>query len=90
MYKELLTLPQSPEFTARILSYEVGDIHKLMIYAERFGSSGYIGDLKVACADTITMISLLSEQLGYDLNELNFLGIERLKDRMKECKENQR
>jgi len=84
MYKELLTVPQTPEFTARVLSYEVGDIHKLMIYQERFGNCGYLGDLKIACADTLTMISLLSEQLGYDLEELKEVGLERFRDRMKE------
>lgn len=87
MYKELLAVPQTPEFTARILSYEIGDIHKLMIYAERFGSVGYIGDLKIAHADTLTMISLLGEQLGYDLEEQRKVGLERFRERMKECED---
>lgn len=87
MYKELLTVPQTPEFTARVLSYEIGDIHKLMIYAKRFGSTGYLGDLKIACADTLTMISLLSEQLDFDLEELKETGLERFRERMKECEE---
>jgi len=87
MYKELLTVPQTPEFTARILSYEIGDIHKLMIYIERFGSAGYVGDLKIAHADALTMISLLGEQLGYDLEEQRNVGLGRFKDRMQECKD---
>ena len=86
MLKELLTVEQSPEFTARVLSYEVGDIHKLMIYKERLGSTGYLGDLKIACADAKTMINLLSEQLGYDTEELRDIGIERFKHRMSELK----
>lgn len=87
MYKELLILyevEQTPEFTARVLSYEIGDIHKLLIYKERFGSTGYLGDLKMACADTLTMISLLSEQFEYDLGELKEIGLERFKYRMQE------
>jgi hypothetical protein len=84
MYKELLTKPQTPEFTARILSYEIGDIHRYMIYQERFGPVGYIGNLKASCADAMTMIGLLCEQLGFDLNEVEDFGLERFKERMRE------
>ena len=78
---------QTPEFTARVLSYEIGDIHKLLIYRERFGSTGYLGDLQMACADAKTMVNLLSEQLGYNLEELKRLGLERFIYRMQEVKE---
>ena len=86
MYKEHLSVEQTPEFTARVLSYEIGDIHKLMIYKERFGECGYLGDLKMACADALTMIGLLSEQLGYDTEEIRGIGLERFIHRMQECK----
>lgn len=91
-YKEILEkykVEQTPEFTARVLSYEIGDIHKLLIYKERFGSTGYLGDLKHACADTLAMIGLLSEQLGYNLAELKEIGLERFTDRMQEVKRNE-
>ena len=87
MYKEVLTahgVKQTSEFTARVLSHEIGDVHKLLIYIERFGNAGYLGDLKIACADTLTMIGLLSEQLGYEVEELERIGLERFNDRMKE------
>lgn len=87
MYKELLSKPQSPEFTARVLSYEIGDIHKYMIYQERFGPVGYVGNLKVSCADTFIMINLLCEQLGFDLDEIKAFGLERFKERMGEIKD---
>jgi len=87
MYKEVLEgqgVDQTPEFTARVLSYEIGDIHKILIYIERFGSAGYLGDLKIACADALTMIGLFSEQQGFDLEELRDLGLERFVDRIVE------
>lgn len=85
MYKEWLATPQTPEFTARILSYEVGDIHKCLIYQERFGP-GWEGELRLAVADALTMVSLLAEQLGYDLDALRHDGLERFQDRMLEVK----
>lgn len=90
MYKEILEkygIQQTPECTAEVLSYNVGDILKCMIKAERLGSMGYLGELKVACADVLTMSSLLPEQLGYDLAELKSVGLERFVHRMKEISE---
>lgn len=90
MYKEILEkygVQQAPERTAEVLSYNVGDILKCMIKAERLGSMGYLGELKVACADVLTMSSLLPEQLGYDLAELKSIDLERFVHRMKEISE---
>ena len=80
---------QTPEFTSRVLSYSIGDIHKLMIYIERFGSAGYLGDLKIACADAHTQVCLLSEQLGYTTDEIREIGINRLKHRLEEVNNTQ-
>ena len=77
---------QPPEFTARVLTYELGDIHKLMIYIERFGGEGYRDDLKIACADHLTMSGLLPEQLGFNLEELYEVGLDRFNYRMGEVK----
>jgi len=86
MYQDILIgqgVKQTAEFTARVLTYEIGDIHKLMIYQERFGKTGYIGELKIALADARTMLNLLSEQLGYnDLEELDEIGHERFVNRI--------
>lgn len=90
MYKEILEkygVQQTPERTAEVLSYNVGDILKCMIKAERLGSMGYLGELEVACADVLTMSSLLPEQLGYGLAELKSVGLERFVHRMKEISE---
>lgn len=85
MYKEHLLVPQTPEFTLRVLLYEIGSISKIMIYMELFGPSGYLGDLRAECADALTMISLLAEQLGFeDLDELANEGLERFEERQRE------
>ena len=79
MYKEHLGegVHQPPEYTARILSYEVGDIHKCMIYMDRHGRTGYVGETSVALADASAMLKLLTEQLGFDLADTERLGYER-------------
>lgn len=86
MYQELFKgqgVNQPPEYTARILTYEIGDIHKILIYQDRFGKAGYIGELKIALSDARTMLNLLSEQLGFnDLEELDKIGFERFVDRV--------
>ena len=86
MYKEELTVSQSPEFTFRVLAYEVGNISKCMIYQERFGKTGYVGETKLACAHALTQIGLLIEQLGFDIDECREIGMDRFKYRMMECK----
>lgn len=86
MYKELIAsgLNQPPEYTARILTYEIGDIHKIMIYTDRHGRAGYVGEMKIALADSSAMLKLLTEQLGFEITEIEALGFERFG----ECQEN--
>ena len=87
MYKEILEkhgVKQTPEFTARVLSYEIGDIHKILIYMERFGNTGYLGELKLACADIVTQINLFSEQNSFNLEDLKIIGLERFDYRIGE------
>jgi len=86
-YVEELTVPQSPEFTFRVLVYEVGDISKCMIYADRFGKTGYVGETKIAISDALTQLNLLTEQLGFDIEECREIGMDRFRHRMKECKD---
>ena len=86
MYKEYLKVPQAPEYTARILTYEIGDINKCMIYKDRFGK-GYDNELRIAFADSLTMLYLLGEQLGLDMSSVRDDGRERFIERQKECEE---
>ena len=87
MLVEHLTIPQSPEFTLRVLNYEVGDLNKILVYMDRFGNTGYLGELRLACADALTMLKLFCEQQGFELDELEKVGLERFIHRMKEIKE---
>jgi len=84
MYKEFLLVPQEPELTARVLTYEIGDIHKCMIYLERFGKTGYHGELSRALADSHLMLGLLTEQLGFNIEELVSVGLINFKERQEQ------
>ena len=58
-----LEIKQNSQRTALVLTYQVGDIAKCLIYQESFGKrDGYHGELGVAIADSITMLRLLCEQ----------------------------
>lgn len=92
MYKEILekhNVEQTPEFTLSILTYEVGKLHQLKVYMERFGRTGYIGDERIELGDTITMAKLLAEQKGYNPEELEKEGLERFDHRISEVKQAQ-
>ena len=84
MYKEHLKVEQPPEYTSRILVYEVGDIVKCLVYIDRHGKLGYVGETKISLADASAMLKLLIEQLGYNLEEVEKLGY----DRYVECQNN--
>ena len=89
MYKEILEkheVEQTPEFTLSILTYEVGKLHQLEVYKERFGEVGYIGDQRVELGDAITVAKLLAEQKGYNPSELEEEGLDRFDHRISEVK----
>lgn len=89
MYKEVVEkagIKQSVEKTSRILTYELGGVHKILIYIEQFGQAGYLGELKLECSDLYTMVCLICEQLGYDLEEIRTIGFERFQHRVEEVK----
>jgi len=90
MYKEVLSregIEQPKELTLSILTYGIGDIHKMLVYMRRFGNSGFIGELKVACADAMTMLNLFCEQVGYNIEEISEVGLERFRERVNEVSE---
>ena len=89
MYKEILekhSVEQTAEFTLSILTYEVGKLHQIKVYKERFGTAGFIGDEEIELGDTITMARLLAEQKGYDLPKLEREGLARFDKRISEVK----
>lgn len=89
MYKEILEkhgVAQTAEFTLSILTYEVGKLHQLKVYIERFGEAGYIGDEEIELGDVITMAKLLAEQRGYLPDVLEREGLERFDHRISEVR----
>jgi len=91
MYKEMLDqmgVKQTSELTLSILTYEVGKLHQIKVYVERFGqdSALFLGDRRIEMADTIVMVKLLAEQYGYDPEELEDIGLERFQTRLSEIK----
>lgn len=85
MFEEHLLVPQEPEFTFRVLVYEIGNVDKLMIYTEIWGPVGYLGDLRAELGDAHVMLGLLSEQLGHgDIDNLVSEGLVRFKKRQLE------
>lgn len=87
MYKEILekhNVKQTAGFTLSILTYEVGKLHQIKVYKERFGTTGFIGDEEVELGDTITMARLLAEQKGYNLSKLEEDGLKRFDERISE------
>lgn len=64
MYKDKLGKSQSKEFTLAILTYEIGDIAKEIVYKERFGYDKQIANLEAALGDAATMVQLLNEEFG--------------------------
>jgi len=89
MYTEILKkvgVKQTPEFTLSILTYEVGKLHQIKVYKERFGSAGFIGDETTELGDAYTMVCLLIEQKGHKVEDLAKEGLERFETRLKEVK----
>lgn len=91
-YKRILekhSVEQTPEFTLSILTYEVGKLHQIKVYKERFGTAGFIGDEETELGDTITMARLLAEQKGYSLSKLEEDGLKRFDKRISEVRKSE-
>ena len=87
MYKEVLEekgIKQTEDFTLSVLSYEIGKLHQIKVYKERFGSSGFIGDEEAELGDALTQICLLIEQKGFSIDKCRVEGFERFQHRIQE------
>ena len=76
-----------------IIAYEIGDLHKAVVYAERFKNdpkirASYLANGKLAMADSLTQLFLLCETLGWDFYKLRKLGAEHLEERHKDFEQN--
>ena len=61
-----------------ILTYQLGDVIKAIVYRMYYGSEGHHSELKLALADLIAQLKILMIQLGLDYSEIEQLGLERL------------
>lgn len=74
-----------------IIAYEIGDLHRATVYAERFKSdpkirAGHLANGKLALADALTQLFLLCDTLEWDFHALRKLGAEHLAERHQDFK----
>lgn len=78
-------------FRLSIISSEIGDIHKAIVYAERFRddekiSASHLANGKLAMADALTQLYLLCISLDWDFHKLRRLGVQHLEERHEDFK----
>ena len=65
---------------ASILTYQLGDVIKALVYRIYYGEEGHHTELKLALSDLIAQIRILMIQLNLNYNEIEELGLKRLMD----------
>lgn len=78
-------------FRLAIITYEMGDLNRSIVYAERFRNdekarTAYLANGKLALADLLTQLHLLCQTVGWDFNELRMLGAKHLNERQEDFK----
>jgi hypothetical protein len=78
-------------FRMSIIAYELGDLHRAIVYANRFRDDekmrlAYMANGKLALADVLTQLYLLCVSLEWDFNKLRELGALHLKERHEDFK----
>lgn len=73
-------------FRMCIASYEFGDLHRSIVYSERFKNdqkirASHLANGKLALADLLTQLNLLCMVQEWDFDELRRLGVDHLKER---------
>jgi len=74
-----------------IIAYEIGDLNRAIVYAERFRGDekiriGHLANGKLALADALTQLFLLCETLEWDFHALRKLGADHLAERHQDFK----
>jgi len=79
---------ETPRSLSTIMTYELGDLVKSLVYAEvrRDCEAAYLAEARIALADIITQTYILAEVLGADWQDLRLDGEERFRERMTELK----
>lgn len=77
-------------FRLSIISYEIGDLNKDIVYAFRFPDQkrAHLANAQLSLADALTQLSILCKELGFDEEELRKLGWQHLEERYGEFEEN--
>ena len=78
-------------FRLAILAYEMGDLNRSIVYAERFKNDektriAHLANGKLALADILTQLYMLCLSLRWDFNALRRLGAEHFKERQEDFK----
>lgn len=77
-------------FRLSIIAYEIGDLHRSVVYANRFKDEkmriAHLAHGKLALADALTQLYLLCLSLGWDFHKLRELGASHLKERHEDFK----
>lgn len=73
-------------FRLSIIAYEMGDLHRSIVYAERFKNdpkirAGHLANGRLALADALTQLYLLCMSLEWDFHALRKLGADHLAER---------
>jgi len=73
-------------FRMSIIGYELGDLHRAIVYATRFKDdkkmrTAHLANGKLAMADLLTQLYLLCSTLEWDFNTLRKLGLDHLRER---------
>lgn len=75
-------------FRLSIIAYEIGDLHRAVVYANRFKDErmriAHLAHGKLALADALTQLYLLCLSLDWDFNKLRELGALHLQERHKD------
>lgn len=78
-------------FRLSIIAYEIGDLHRAAVYANRFKDDekmriAHLAHGKLALADVLTQLYLLCLSLDWDFNKLRELGALHLQERHEDFK----
>lgn len=78
-------------FRMSIIAYEMGDLHRSIVYAARFKNDdkarlAHLANGKLALADALTQLYLLCLSLEWDFNGLRELGVLHLQERQEDFK----
>ena len=70
--------------TATILTYEVGDLMKMLVYSGLYPERkrAYMIEGKISMMDVITQCQIICDREGWDFNELKRIGSERAIERI--------